>query len=62
MDGMGFESLVGQVDHHEMLLGIAAHNNFAALGIDDDTLHICNQAQGPLESSHTACVVQSRDL
>ena len=62
VDGMGLEAFVGKVDHHPVLLGIAAHDNLAALGINDNALHIRNQAQRPLESRHAACVVQARDL
>lgn len=60
--GLGLEPLVGKVNHHEVLVGVAVHEDFAALGIDDNTLDAGDEAQGPLERFHAAHITQARNL
>lgn len=62
MNRMGLESLIGEVNHKPVLVGIPLHENLAALGFDDDTLNVGYEAQGPLERFHTHPVIQAGNL
>jgi len=51
VDGMNLESLVGEVNHHKVLIQVAVHKNLATLCIDNNSFDIGNKAQGPFTAS-----------
>ena len=43
---MCLEPLIGKVDHHKVLVRIAAHQHLAALCINNDFLDVGDEAKG----------------
>ncbi len=62
VDGMNLKSLVGEVNHHKVLIQVAVHKNLATLCIDNNSFDIGNKAQGPLNGFNPAAVVQASNF
>jgi len=62
VDGMNLESLVGEVNHHQVLIQVAVHKNLATLCINNNSLDIGNKAQRPFNGFSPAAVVQASNF
>ena len=62
MDRTNLKPFIGEVDHNEVLVGVAGDENLALAGVNDHPLDVGDETQRSLESGYAALVVQAGDL